>query len=658
MSSKLTSRTSTLEAARTVYFIVIGLAIKQSLGLFGHVWPSRDIPSAPPWPFWARVIVGTGYLVTVIRFSHGITLLYGHEKEQIENSSLPSASKISELSLFLILLAIPLFLMADNITNLQAYAVWTALMLAADFIYAWRSKVVRVPLRRIFRVLKETDNGYAAHAAFWWMATDAALFLACCSFFIKSSFGTWLAMYSPARELIFAGILILCAVADYWLNWDFYFGGRKDRRTQKFVFVCSPLTNTDDNIYIENISRAQLYCKNLMEWEGAFGQRVTPFASHAFFTYFLNDRVPEDRALGRECALAYLSACDAVYAYVPLDEPRLKTTLNKQSMKWVLNLLRLTAFLDNARVKGLLEKLNKEERSKGMEQEIDEAKKYGLEIKYLRAINPLPDDWERPSWSSVTYEKQKPKRKPCESYFKDASQRKKVYVCTRFRGKELSDSEKTWQEKVAILENNTRLALWHCHELARDTDEAVAPFAPQAFFPYFWRFTDNNGIIEEKRKAWFERSIEILKVCDAVYVYTLDGLPPTEDNCSDGMSEVDITAKKLGLEIQYRKELPLPLEEENEAEKEAKEAEREAEEVQTKATNLGKTAASLKEAADRLEAELGSTHKEVITLRGRAEQAKQDAEQYAPTKEKIIEKAKEKRKDVKKKTWNPAVPKF
>jgi hypothetical protein len=101
MSTKLTSRLSTLDAARTVFFIVVGLAIKQSLGLFAHTWPSKDFPNAPQWPVGARALIAAGYLATVIRFSHGVTLLYGHEKERVENSHLPSASKISLLSLFL-----------------------------------------------------------------------------------------------------------------------------------------------------------------------------------------------------------------------------------------------------------------------------------------------------------------------------------------------------------------------------------------------------------------------------------------------------------------------------------------------------------------------------------------------------------------------------
>jgi hypothetical protein len=127
-----------------------------------------------------------------------------------------------------------------------------------------------------------------------------------------------MAAHPPARELSFAGALLLAAFADYALNWDFYFGGRHDRREQKFVFVISPLRNANSEEYKKNINRAQFYCLNLMNWQGRFGKQITPLASHAFFTFFLNDGVAEGRALGLECTLAYISACDAVYVYVPL----------------------------------------------------------------------------------------------------------------------------------------------------------------------------------------------------------------------------------------------------------------------------------------------------------------------------------------------------
>ncbi len=633
MSSKIISRVSTLDAARTVFFIVVGLAIKQSLGLFSHAWPG--LAGAPAWPFLVRSVIGVGYLVTVLRFSHGVTLLYGHEKERIEQSGIPSASKISELSLFLVLLAVPLFLMADNITEFQSYVFWAALMLAMDALYVWRSNVIRQPLRRIFRVLKETDHGYAAHAALWWMATDLILFAACLSFFIPSGLGTWLSQFSAAREIIFAGLLILVAAADYWLNWDFYFGGREDRRKQKFVFVCSPLDNTSPQVFKENIHRAQLYCYWLMEQNGRFAKRITPFASHAFYPYFLNDKVDEDRALGRACALAYLSVCDAVYVYVPPIPAD-----------------------GDSRPKRFAEKLDTKRLSRGMEQEVREAKRFGLELKYLKATDQLPDDW-KPKWHGVTFEEKRAEQKSSENYFKGSDQRKKVYVCTPFRGTDFFDESKSWDDKKLQLEENTRLTLWHCYKLVRDTDECIAPFAPQSFFPYFWECFADGQCLDQKWDEWFERSMEVLKVCDAVYIYTTDGLPPTPRNSSRGMQRVDERAQSLGLVIQYRKQLTLPSKEEAEkADREAKAAEVALDMAEQSLARARRKAEVLDDAAADLATKLEATDPEILGARQRAEEARHTAEILMSTVEEAKAEAKKKSEDAVKKVWNPAVPEF
>ena len=58
-------------------------------------------------------------------------------------------------------------------------------------------------------------------------------------------------------------------------------------------------------------------------------------------------------------------------------------------------------------------------------------------------------------------------------------------------------------------------------------------------------FHVGKKINEERRVAWFDRSMEILKVCDAVYIYTPDGLPPTDEG-SKGLQIVDETARNLG----------------------------------------------------------------------------------------------------------------
>jgi hypothetical protein len=202
----------------------------------------------------------------------------------------------------------------------------------------------------------------------------------------------------------FAGILIIFSIVDYWWNRDFYFGGSNDKRRHRFVFVCSPLSGDLE----ANITHAQLYCKTLIENGDRFGKKIVPFASHAFYTYFLDDRNSTDRVLGRHCALAFLAACDAIYVYVPAIQ-------NKG----------LSRFFKK-------EKLDYQAISSGMKHELEEAKKLGLEIQYHRRNTSLEAvDW-KPMWSPVKDDSGEVTSTNDHTY-SDAPI-KRVYVCTPFRG--------------------------------------------------------------------------------------------------------------------------------------------------------------------------------------------------------------------------------
>jgi len=119
-------------------------------------------------------------------------------------------------------------------------------------------------------------------------------------------------------------------------------------------------------------------------------------------------------------------------------------------------------------------------------------------------------------------------------------------VCTPFRGPR---SEGDLLNKDTM-NANIAMTLRICQGLARREDKHLAPIAPHAFYPYFWNFFDPDGSVNrDKWDEWFECSIEILKACDAVYVYTPDGLP--DGGLSEGMTEVVESAHSLGLEIRY-----------------------------------------------------------------------------------------------------------
>lgn len=653
MSSKLVSRVSTIDAARAVFFIIIGFAIKQSLALFSHTWPPKDFPDAPQWPGWVRWTIAIGYLVTVIRFSHGVILLWGHEKERIENSNPPAPSKISLLALFLVLLAIPLFLMADNIVATESYLFWMAVLMVADYVYILQSGVVRRPLKRMFKVFRETDRGYAAHAAFWWMINDAILFLACVLFLKLGFLKTMLSPYPFSSEVLFATILFLVAALDYWSNWDFYFGGRKDRRKQKFVFVISPLRNSESALYKKNINLAQYYCEQLMLSQPRLGKKITPLASHAFFPYFLNNSIPEDRLLGLECTLAFIPACDAVYVYVPL---KARAFFNRKWVQRALKTVRLTDAFSIGSLKRIANRYDTLAITPGMDYALGAARRNGLEIRFLERITELPEDWMLPAWNPLTFQPRSEKRKASENYFRATTPRKKVYVCTCFRGAGFDN--KTWEEKVEVMTSNTKLALWHCHELARDPDAAIAPFAPQAFYPYFWNFTAAQGIIEERRVAWFDRSIEILKVCDAVYIYTPDGLPPTDDDSPKGVLMVEETARNLGLEIQYRKELAWPVEEYLKAKQELETSKASLSELKSNLVKSQKELDELSIAVSNLKSTLGESDETTIQAKIRLDKASGKIDGLKWAIETETDKISAITTQLEKLTWSPAVPVF
>lgn len=138
--SSLISKLSTLDAAQRIFFIVVALGIRESLALLNN--PSSEIVGAYVFNLW-RWLTGFGYLTTALRFSHGVSLLYGHETERVKNSMLPSPSRVFWLAAFMLTLSILLYLMAANILNARGYLLFTILMLIVDLLYILASGVVR-----------------------------------------------------------------------------------------------------------------------------------------------------------------------------------------------------------------------------------------------------------------------------------------------------------------------------------------------------------------------------------------------------------------------------------------------------------------------------------------------------------------------------------
>lgn len=81
---------------------------------------------------------------------------------------------------------------------------------------------------------------------------------------------------------------------------------------KKLVYICSPCRGD----YTKNIQSARVYCA----WVMMNFPCIIPIAPHIYFTQFLNDKLPDERALGMEAGLALLDMCDELWVY-GLDDP-------------------------------------------------------------------------------------------------------------------------------------------------------------------------------------------------------------------------------------------------------------------------------------------------------------------------------------------------
>lgn len=112
----------------------------------------------------------------------------------------------------------------------------------------------------------------------------------------------------------------------------------------KLVYICSPYAGDIEN----NVKFAKIACRYVVE------QGHAPVAVHLLYPLILNDAVPEERKIGIQMGLRVLSSCEEL---------------------WVCG----------------------DKISPGMEQEISEAKRMGMPIRYVGELEirmvvfPLPE---------------------------------------------------------------------------------------------------------------------------------------------------------------------------------------------------------------------------------------------------------------------------
>lgn len=82
----------------------------------------------------------------------------------------------------------------------------------------------------------------------------------------------------------------------------------------KRVFVCSPLRARESNVLgtvtpQENEAIARELCRR------AIHMGVAPFAPHAFYTTFLDDRIVIEREQGMRAGAQFLLACEEIWVF-------------------------------------------------------------------------------------------------------------------------------------------------------------------------------------------------------------------------------------------------------------------------------------------------------------------------------------------------------
>lgn len=80
------------------------------------------------------------------------------------------------------------------------------------------------------------------------------------------------------------------------------------------VFICSPYTADTPEGIAANVQRARDFCRM------AVTMGVRPFAPHLFYTQFLDDGHPVERAAGMKMGVRDLCACDELWCFGPASD--------------------------------------------------------------------------------------------------------------------------------------------------------------------------------------------------------------------------------------------------------------------------------------------------------------------------------------------------
>lgn len=79
--------------------------------------------------------------------------------------------------------------------------------------------------------------------------------------------------------------------------------------TRKRIFVASPFRGANLEERIANLQRAERYCRMVVD------AGFAPFAPHVHYPGVLDEDVPEERAAGIACGMAFLETCSELWQW-------------------------------------------------------------------------------------------------------------------------------------------------------------------------------------------------------------------------------------------------------------------------------------------------------------------------------------------------------
>ncbi|MDB5034979.1 MAG: hypothetical protein JWQ98_2220 [Chlorobi bacterium] len=528
--STTTLKNVTLNSAVLVFNLLVGLALKNVLipssqGYVildnqGHVVPSSQVYVDPKW--W----VVLSYCVLALWFVHKVTLLQGIENERFNKGMIPAPWRLTSLAAIAVVSGIAFVLMSRFITKPEDVLSYLVVQCVLAFVYTVGLAVgsnIRRPLK-MWRRYRYLSTDYTARMAHTWLLLGI-LWLSTCLLELFASSGYDKSISLSCAVVVSASI----ALVDFIVNASGYLGGSLTAALSRLVFIRVPLTGPAQNgmdgfapingKWCDSIESALNLCdfvshqrQGFSVTDGGYSKLIVPFSPLAFYSFLLDLNQGVQRRHALYCSAKFLDAFHSVHYYDKREDAE------------------ATMVFELARMRGLDIYIAEKKITEAAQGHVISGKPF-LKVDRCDLYSDL-----------VRYHNNEVSKKKWErASLKEPI--KRVFVCSPLIGEAYDKDEKEMRRAAT---ENTRRTLWYCYQLMISPDESVAPIAPHAFYPLF---LDN---LRPYGGDWQRLCVVVLRACDAIYIYTTDGLPSIR-GISSGMRSVYEKAVRMGIEIQFRK---------------------------------------------------------------------------------------------------------